>query len=115
MKDTPLDRLTCADFTAQTKTIFRVPVDARDWVELELTEVTPARVSETGGAKSVAYENFALLFLGPADRLLPQGIYWFESVTLGRFELFIVPVGRDAKGIQYQALFNRLVGRGTVQ
>jgi hypothetical protein len=111
MKVTPLDQLTCADFTAQAKTIFRVRFDVQDLVELELSEVTPVRVIETGGANSVAYENFALLFLGPADRMLPQRIYWFESATLGRFELFIAPVGGEAKGMRYQALFNRPVER----
>ena len=108
MNVTPLEKLTCANFAALVKTNFRVWIDTQNSLELELAEVTPPRVT-TGGLNSAAYENFSLLFCGPADRVLPQRIYWFESPALGRFELFIVPVGRDQNGAQYQATFNRRV------
>ena len=108
MNVTPLEQLTCAAFAALVKTNFHVWIDAQNPLELELAEVTPPRIT-AGGPNGAAYENFALLFRGPADRILPQRIYQFESAALGRFELFIVPVGRDQTGTQYQATFNRLV------
>jgi hypothetical protein len=40
---------------------------------------------------------------------LPQRIYGFENESVGRFDLFIVPIGRGAEGIRYQAAFNRLI------
>jgi hypothetical protein len=109
MDVTPLEQLSRADFAALIKTKFRVWIDAQDSVEMELAEVTAPRMITAGGAKSATYESFALDFLGPAGRLLAQRSYCFESAVIGRFDLFIVPVGRDASGVQYQAAFNRLV------
>ena len=103
----PLEQLTYADFQKAAKTPFRVWMDTRDSLVLELAEVTSSRMSAPGGAKNSTYENFTLVFQGPANRVLPQRIYRFESDALGCFELFIVPSGRDANGIQYQATFNR--------
>jgi hypothetical protein len=109
MKIIPLEQLRFESFAGLVKTNFRVWLDARDSLDLELSEVTPAQFFPSGKASDPKYENFSLTFLGPADRLLPQGTYGFESASLGRFELFIVPVSRDQNGAQYQATFNRLV------
>ncbi len=105
----PLEQLSFASFASLVKTNCRVWIDARDSLDLELTEASPPRIVSTGGANDRTFENFALTFLGPADRLLPQGIYCFEAAPIGRFELFIVPVSRDQNGVRYQATFNRLV------
>jgi hypothetical protein len=112
MNTVPLEQLNFESFAGLVKTHFRVWSDAQDSVDLELCEVTTRRVFSTGGARNLTYENFALEFLGPADRLLPQRMYWFESAPIGRFELFIVPVSRDPNGTRYQATFNRLVKSG---
>jgi hypothetical protein len=112
MKTVPLEQLKFDSFAGLVKTKFRVWTDAQDSLDLELCDITPPRVSSTGGARSLTYENFTLEFLGPADRLLPQRMYWFESAPIGRFELFIVPVGRDQNGARYHATFNRLVKSG---
>jgi hypothetical protein len=112
MNTVPLEQLGFEAFAKLVKTNFRVWIDPQASVDLELAEITPPRVSSTGGANSLKYENFTLEFLGPADRLLPQRMYWFESAAIGRFELFIVPVGRDPNGTRYHAAFNRLVKSG---
>ena len=52
--------------------------------------------------------NFSLLFRGPHQPLVPQRIYPMEHDRLGRFDLFIVPVKRDAHGLYYEAVFNRV-------
>jgi len=109
MHVTSLDQLTREDFSAQLKTKFRAWLDTQTAVEMELVEVTPRQCVTTGDAKKTTYESFALFFGGPADRVLPQRIYGFESAALGRFEMFIVPVGRDAQSTRYQATFNRQV------
>ena len=111
MNDVSLEQLRFESFAGLVKTPFRVWMAAEDSLALELVEVTPRSIS-SGGANRPAYENFALIFLGPAEPLLPQRIYWFESAGLGRFELFIVPFSRDAGGTRYQATFNRLVQPG---
>jgi len=112
MNTVPLEQMGFQYFASLVKTRFRVWIDAHDSIDLELSEITPPRVSSTGGARNLTYENFALEFLGPAEPVLTQRIYWFESAPIGRFELFIVPVGRDPSGTRYQATFNRLVKSG---
>jgi hypothetical protein len=67
--------------------------------ELELVEVSDG---STHG-----HVNFSLLFRGPRQPLLAQQIYPVEHDRLGRFDLFIVPVKRDAQGLYYEAVFNR--------
>ncbi len=42
--------------------------------------------------------------LGPG--FLPQRIYPWRNAVLGRIEIFLVPIGPDAEGFRYQALFN---------
>lgn len=49
--------------------------------------------------------SFTLLFRGPTDPLLPQAVYTFRRDG-SEEEIFIVPVGRDSSGIQYEAVFN---------
>ena len=105
----PLEQLTHTDFSKAVNSRFRVWIDSQDSLEFELFEVTTPRITVAGVPKKSTYENFALHFRGPVDRPLPQRIYCFESVILGRFELFVVPTGQDTAGIQYQATFNRLV------
>ena len=41
--------------------------------------------------------------------LMPQGIHRLTHSNLGELELFLVPVGRDSAGFQYEAAFNNLI------
>lgn len=109
MDTVPLEQLPYEAFAKLLKTKFRVWLDAQQALDLELCEIIPPHAASAGRREGPKYENFALIFRGPADRLLAQRIYLFESAQLGRFELFIVPVSRDATGAHYQATFNRLV------
>jgi len=68
--------------------------------ELELVEVSDG--------SSNGHVNFSLLFRGPREPQLRQQIYPVEHDRLGRFDLFIVPVKRDASGLYYEAVFNRV-------
>lgn len=49
--------------------------------------------------------GFRVEFLGPADPMLPQATYPL-SRDGGIREIFIVPIGRDAGGTRYEAIFN---------
>ncbi len=64
---------------------------------LKQAQELPRSIRESG--------SFRLLFLGPVDPILPQAIY---PLSRGgeRYELFLVPVGRDKEGTQYEAIFN---------
>ena len=66
---------------------------------LELIEAT--RSDSTG-------QQFSLLFRGDAIQPLDQNTYSFQHPRLGRFEMFIVPIGRPAgTHCYYEAVFNR--------
>ena len=49
---------------------------------------------------------FALQQLGPPGIVLPQATYRFTHGDLGAFEMFVVPVGRTAAGVTYEAVFS---------
>ena len=87
-----------ATFSSHLNSKFRL-VDTPS-TELELIEVSDASTSH--------HVSFSLVFLGPHQPLLPQRIYPLEHHALGRLDLFIVPIRRDAQGLQYQAIFNRV-------
>ena len=110
MNRIPIDQLTLETFSAVLGTRFRVYLDASRHLDLELAEATLlqgcARTNPPGTAAGP--ETFSLVFDGPEDCLLPQCIYSFEHERIGRFDLFIVPVGRKSGSFQYQAVFNRL-------
>ena len=60
-------------------------------------------------AKTDRQEIFSLFFHGPADPFIPQGIHKLKHRSLGELELFLVPIGRDKDGFQYEAAFNNLI------
>lgn len=64
---------------------------------LERVRVLPDSGRE-GGA-------FVLDWLGPYEPVLPQDIYVLRRGE-EPFEMFIVPIGRDRAGAQYEAVFN---------
>jgi hypothetical protein len=100
-----------ATFSALVKTRFRVRADAASRIELELThvrQIQPAR-PPVGAGPAAQNECFSLLFNGPAFRFLDQGTYELEHDQMGQFSLFMVPVGKNQQGFQYEAVFNRLV------
>jgi hypothetical protein len=49
---------------------------------------------------------FSLMFLAARPLILPQRIYRMEHDRLGEVAIFLVPVGKDAEGVHYQAVFN---------
>jgi hypothetical protein len=51
-------------------------------------------------------EPFSLIFRSSSAVLLPQRSYPLKHEAMGRLDLFIVPIARDAQGIVYQAVFN---------
>jgi hypothetical protein len=93
--------LTHEEFSRHAKTNFQIHVDETDGVQLELVEVSPLKVYPR-------QEEFSLVFRGPLDAFLGQGVRPFSHEQLGDFELFIVPIRQDDKGFYYEAIFNRI-------
>ena len=82
---------------------FHLLCDDGSTLDLELVSVTPGSVPPDDARSPRA--PFAVIFRGPLEPLLPQRTYRFEHDALGSFELFIVPIGPDQAGMQYQAVF----------
>jgi len=53
--------------------------------------------------------SFSLIFHGPSDQSLDQGIHSLRHEDLGDLEVFLVPIG-DRDGVrQYEAVFSTIV------
>jgi hypothetical protein len=57
-------------------------------------------------------ESFSLIFHGDRNAELGQQISSVGHPSLGRFDLFVAPVGRDVKGQDFQAVVNRIAHAG---
>ena len=71
-------------------------------VELVLAEAKDLPTRSDGPRKA----PFSLVFRGGHDVFLPQGTYPLEHPSFGAIEVFLVPIGPDGEGHQYQAIFN---------
>jgi hypothetical protein len=69
--------------------------------------LTLAKIAEH--VKTERQEVFSLFFQGPSAPFVAQGIHKLKHSHLGELELFLVPVGRDKDGFQYEAAFNNLI------
>jgi hypothetical protein len=96
-----IEKLTAATFSETLNTTFRLNLPETDVLELELI-----KVEDVGS--TAKQERFSVLFRGPLERGVRQGSFSFEHETLGNFDLFIVPIGREDDGIVYEAAFNRI-------
>lgn len=73
----------------------------------QTAELELVRVKDVGSSER--QKQFSLRFLGPMDAPILQGVYRVEHDQLGALDLFLVPIARDDKGVQYEAIFNRVV------
>ena len=99
-----LAALTHDDFARCVGERFRVTPEgeANTHLELELLRVDASALRDRVPR---ARSPFSTVFLGPSEPVLPQSIYPLESATLGRLDLFLVPIGRDERGVRYEAVF----------
>lgn len=88
--------LSLSDFTAGT--VFSVSVEDQTY---PFTLNKAQALSDSGREGG----SFRLEFLGPDEPVLPQAIYPFSAGGEPGHEIFIVPVGRDAEGVRYEAVF----------
>ena len=94
------DSLTYEALTQNLNTKFHVAADDAGPLDLELAEISDLKQVKN-------QEEFAVVFRGPLDQFLGQGMRSFDHEKLGQFELFIVPIKQDDKGYYYEAIFNR--------
>jgi hypothetical protein len=105
-----LERLTCEDFAPHLGETFQFTLEQSDPIELTLVEAisrAPRRARRKRGTSSPKLrEPFSILFRGPHVPALEQRMYHVEHHKIGVIEgLFIVPVGEDQDGRQYEAVF----------
>lgn len=103
MKQTVERQLVFEDFAGKLGEVF--VIGEPDFPAIPLTlaeaELLPARM----GPKGVR-PPFSLIFLGKDPRVLPQRLYRLEHDEMGEVTIFLVPVGKGADGVSYQATFN---------
>lgn len=100
-----LDQLSAADFAPHVDTMFRIAFSDGQ-VELRLAEVQELPRATAAPSREAARTPFSLLFVhSGATFYLPQRIYTLEHAALGAIEIFVVPLGPDARGMRYQAIF----------
>jgi uncharacterized protein DUF6916 len=58
-----------------------------------------------GEARAPKRTPFAVLFRTALTAPLPQAIYRVEHDEMGAHDIFLVPVGPDAAGMVYEAIF----------
>jgi hypothetical protein len=93
-----------------TKAMFEENVNTRFWLVDERSEPYAMDLIELAdGHSTPRQEQFSLRFRGAADKIYPQKIYAMKHDSIGEFELFLVPIGRDESGTFYEAVFNRLI------
>ena len=74
--------------------------------ESQSTELELVNVADVGSSDRQI--QFSLVFVGRNAPVM-QGIYRLEHDELGTFDLFLVPIGMDQNGIQFEAIFNRML------
>jgi len=91
------------DFADKVGEVFVIGEQEFPAIPLTLTEAEPlpARTGPNG-----MRPPFSLIFLGKDPRVLPQRLYRLEHEEMGTLTIFLVPVGKDAEGVLYQAVFN---------
>jgi hypothetical protein len=96
--------LTYDDFAAHVGDRYQLILDDSA-LSLELLDATAS--GERGGPGPNGEERlqFALLFRGPPAPALPQATRTLTHPGLGELELFLVPIGPDADGMRYEAVF----------
>jgi hypothetical protein len=98
-----LDALTHESFRPHVGTDFAARLGPDATLRVTLIEVEATGPVPAGGA--ARRRPFSLIFRGPRAPVLPQRIYRLEHAAMGPLEIFIVPIGPDAEGMRYQAVF----------
>jgi len=93
------------DFQKQLDYIFSIHLDD----DIRSIDLQLVNVTELGTASQAGFRNpFSLHFLGPvSQQYLQQHTYQMLNETLGRLDIFIVPLGLDAEAgrMRYEAIF----------
>jgi hypothetical protein len=102
-----IDKVSTSTFSPYLNERFRMCLGSAQFVELDLAEISEASPAVAKAATAHGRRApFSLFFRGPMQPIMPQRIYTLEHPELGRFEIFLVPIGPDGTGMRYEAVFN---------
>lgn len=78
-------------------------------MELEDGALTPMLLKKCDTRTDTPLQEcFSLIFVAREDTLPVQMMRSLKHATLGEMSIFLVPVKRDATGLHFEAVFNRL-------
>ena len=95
-----LDALTKDDWAKYLDENFQIQAENADEYTVKLTNV-----SGYGRSMGGEREAYSLLFCGPMMPVLPQQIYRVSNPKIGELQIFLVPIGPQAEGMGYEAVF----------
>ena len=111
-----IDKLTFNTFSDILHTNFSVALNHPEFPEpliLVLDQVisngerTETEIKGEKHQNTLRDETFSIVFKGPLDPQLLQGMVNLQHEKLGVIEgLFIVPIKQDQEGVYYEAVFN---------
>ena len=94
---------TAENFEKNLNTTFRLQMETPQPIDLTLAEVA-VRPSEPNEQDGMA--RFSVMFFGPPEFCLPQQMYRLAHPEMGEFDVFLVPIGKEEKGFNYEAVYN---------
>ena len=60
-----------------------------------------------------SFTSWTLVFRGPADQPLEQGVHALTNDSLGEQSIFLVPIGPADGSLEYEAVFSHAGGSDT--
>jgi len=86
---------------------FQIDLPDGTVVPVKLDEVLLYETRQRRRSKGPAprRDPFSLYFIGPPQPVLPQAIYTLRGQEQGFDKLFLVPIGQDGEGTEYEAVF----------
>jgi hypothetical protein len=101
-----LETFTISTFAEQEGSTFRLSLASGETLNATLLQVTTLSAKGPSGEELPRKRTpFSLIFCVPAPDRFEQKIYRMEHPVIGTFELFLVPIGRDAEGYRCEAIF----------
>src|SRR2546421_3949823 len=96
-----LDKVQCEQFAACLNQDFQI-VFPDGALTVQLSEARPLQATH----RLAEREPFSLVFRGPAQLRLPQGIYKMSNARLDEMEIFLVQIAADKTSSAFEAVFN---------
>ena len=108
VQDDPTSYYNMATFAPYVNTGFSILI-GRAWKYMKLVEVKNLRPAKGDAAVNNLEESFSLIFIASRGQKIEQKVYSIRHAALGKFSLFLVPVGRRTRTSPeyYEAVINR--------